>query len=237
MTSGARVLVVDDEPAIVRAVRANLERRGFRVDVAERAGEALERAQAHPDVVLLDLGLPDADGLDLIADIREHTSAPIIVLSARDAEGQKVRALDLGADDYLTKPFGLDELLARIRVALRHTVGRPSPVFRTGALVIDLERRRVTVEGDEVRLTPTEYQLLVALARKADRVLTVPMLLREVWGPEYGSEDHYLHVYVARLRKKIEPDPQRPRYIMTEPGVGYRLLTSDAAAAPPEAKA
>ena len=239
MSEGARVLVVDDEPAIVRAIRANLERRGFRVDVATRGSEALERVQARPDVVLLDLGLPDVDGLELIADIREHTAAPIIVLSAREAEREKVRAFDLGADDYLTKPFGLDELFARIRVALRHTVGAAgqAAVFRTGGLVIDLERRRVSVDGEEVRLTPTEYQLLVALARKADRVLTAPMLLREVWGPEYGDEDHYLHVYVARLRKKIERDPQRPRYIMTEPGVGYRLLTSDAAAAPTEANA
>ena len=224
------MLVVDDEPAILRTVRANLVRRGFRVDTAENGREALEHAQAHPDLILLDLGLPDADGLDLIPAIREYVNAPIIVLSARGGERDKVRALDSGADDYLTKPFGVDELIARIRVALRHTVGARDarPVFETGGLVIDLERRRVMIDGTEVRLTPTEYGLLTALARNADRVVTDAMLLREVWGPEYGDEDHYLHVYVARLRKKIERDPQRPRYIATEPGVGYRLLTASA---------
>ncbi len=226
--SGARILVVDDEPAIVRTVRANLEHRGFRVDTAENAREALEHAQAHPDLILLDLGLPDADGLDLIPAMREYVNAPIIVLSARGGERDKVRALDLGADDYLTKPFGLEELLARIRVALRHTLRTRSvtPVFSTAGLVVDLERRRVTVDGEDVRLTPTEYALLTALVRNADRVVTDAMLLREVWGPEYGDEDHYLHVYVARLRKKIERDAQKPRYIVTEPGVGYRLLTA-----------
>ena len=224
------MLVVDDEPAILRTVRVNLVRRGFRVDTAESGREALEHAQAHPDLILLDLGLPDGDGLDLIPAIREYVNAPIIVLSARGGERDKVRALDGGADDYLTKPFGVDELIARIRVALRHTVGARDarPVFETGGLAIDLERRRVTVDGAEVRLTPTEYGLLTALARNADRVVTDAMLLREVWGPEYGDEDHYLHVYVARLRKKIERDPQRPRYIATEPGVGYRLLTASA---------
>lgn len=226
--TGARILLVDDEPAIVRTVRANLERRGFRVDTAENGREALEHAQAHPDLILLDLGLPDADGLDLIPAIREYVNAPIIVLSARGGERDKVRALDQGADDYLTKPFGLEELLARIRVALRHTLRTRgvAPVFEAGGLVVDLERRRVTVDGDDIRLTPTEYGLLTALVRNADRVVTDAMLLREVWGPEYGEEDHYLHVYVARLRKKLERDPQKPRYIVTEPGVGYRLLTA-----------
>jgi two-component system KDP operon response regulator KdpE len=225
---GARILIVDDEPAIVRTVQANLTRRGFRVDTATSGREALEHAQQHPDLILLDLTLPDADGLDLIPAIREYVNAPIIVLSARGAEGDKVRALDQGADDYLTKPFGLDELFARIRVALRHTLRTrtTAPVFEAGGLVVDLERRRVTVDGEEVRLTPTEYGLLTALVRNADRVVTDTMLLREVWGPEYGDEDHYLHVYVARLRKKIERDAQKPRYIVTEPGVGYRLLTA-----------
>jgi len=227
--TGARILVVDDEPAIVRTVQANLTRRGFRVDTAASGREAIERAQAHPDLILLDLSLPDADGLDLIPAIREHVYAPIIVLSARGGERDKVRALDLGADDYLTKPFGVEELFARIRVALRHTLRTrtSAPVFESRGLVVDLERRRVTVEGDEVRLTPTEYNVLVALVRHADRVITDAMLLREVWGPEYGDEDHYLHVYVARLRKKLERDPQNPRYIVTEPGVGYRLLTDE----------
>ncbi len=228
-TPGARILVVDDEPAIVRAVRANLARHGFRVETAATQQEALEHAQTRPDLILLDLGLPDGDGLEVIRAVREQWDIPIIVLSARGAEGEKVRALDLGADDYLTKPFGLDELYARIRVALRHSARLPGnePVFRTGGLEIDVEKRRVVVDGEEIRLTPTEYTLLVALARKADRVVTDAMLLREVWGPEYGDEDHYLHVYVARLRKKLERDPQRPKYLRTEPGVGYRLLAED----------
>ncbi len=227
--AGARVLVVDDEPAIVRAVQTNLRRHGFRVETASTAQEALEHAQARPDLILLDLGLPDADGLDVIRSIREQTDTPIIVLSARGAEREKVRALDLGADDYLTKPFGLEELYARIRVALRHRTSIPGTgdVFRTGDLEIDTDRRRVTVDGAEIHLTPTEYTLLLVLARNADRVVTDAMLLREVWGLQYGDEDHYLHVYVARLRKKLERDPQRPRYLRTEPGVGYRLLSQD----------
>jgi two-component system KDP operon response regulator KdpE len=228
--TGARILLVDDEPAIVRAVRANLGSRGFRVDVAESGREALERVELHPDLILLDLGLPDLDGLDLIRALRSRGRAPIIVLSARGAERDKVRALDLGADDYLTKPFGVEELLARIRVALRHTLrsGADEPVFRTRGLTVDVEHRRVTVDGEELHLTPTEYALLTALVRHADRVVTDAMLLQEVWGPEYGDEDHYLHVYVARLRKKLESDPQKPRYIATEPGIGYRLLTEEA---------
>ncbi|HUG06782.1 MAG TPA: response regulator transcription factor [Candidatus Limnocylindria bacterium] len=227
--SGARILVVDDEPAIVRAVRANLGSRGFRVDVAVSAREALERLDAHPDLILLDLGLPDSDGIDLIQALRARGRAPIIVLSAREAERDKVKALDLGADDYLTKPFGVEELLARIRVALRRTLdpGANTPVFRTRGLVVDIEHRRVTLEGEELHLTRTEYELLCALARNADRVVTDAMLLREVWGPAYGDEDHYLHVYVARLRKKLERGPRRPRYIVTEPGVGYRLVTEE----------
>ena len=228
--TGARILLVDDEPAIVRAVRANLGSRGFRVEVAGSGSEALERAESHPDLILLDLGLPDLDGLDLIRALRSRGRAPIIVLSARGAERDKVRALDLGADDYLTKPFGVEELLARIRVALRHTLqsGTDEPVFRNRGLTVDIEHRRVTVDDEELHLTPTEYALLTALVRHADRVVTDSMLLQEVWGPEYGDEDHYLHVYVARLRKKLEHDPQKPRYIATEPGVGYRLLTEEA---------
>jgi two-component system KDP operon response regulator KdpE len=180
---------------------------------------------------LLDLGLPDADGVDAIRDIRGYSSTPIVVLSARSAERDKVVALDVGADDYLTKPFGVDELLARIRVALRHSA-RPASgadaVFRAGDLEIDFERRRVSVAGSEVHLTPTEYGLLKALATHPDKVLTDRMLLQQVWGAEYASEDHYLHVYVARLRKKLEADPQKPHFLLTEPGVGYRLLTDPA---------
>jgi two-component system KDP operon response regulator KdpE len=223
------VLVVDDEPALLRTVSANLNRRGFRVDLAQNGEQAIARAEEHPDLIVLDLGLPDLDGLDVIRQVRARSDTPIIVLSARDTEREKVRALEIGADDYLTKPFGVDELVARVRVALRHAahIGGAEPVFRTGELTVDLERRRVTVENEEVRLSPTEYAVLVALVRNADRVVTDAQLLRQVWGPEYGDEDHYLHVYVARLRKKIERDPQDPRYLITEPGVGYRLLGED----------
>ena len=224
----ARVLVVDDEPAILRVVRTNLTAHGFQVESAQTWQEARALLAHRPDVILLDLGLPDAEGVEVIRDIRGYSSTPIVVLSARTAERDKVAALDLGADDYLTKPFGVDELLARIRVALRHAA-RPSSgaeaVFRSADLEIDFERRRVSVSGVEVHLTPTEYDLLKALATHPDKVLTDRMLLQQVWGVEYGSEDHYLHVYVARLRKKLEADPQKPRFLITEPGVGYRLLS------------
>jgi len=222
---------VDDEPAILRVVRTNLSAHGFQVESAETWEQARPLLAHRPDVILLDLGLPDADGVDAIRDIRGYSNTPIVVLSARSAERDKVVALDVGADDYLTKPFGVDELLARIRVALRHSA-RPASgadaVFRAGDLEIDFERRRVSVAGSEVHLTPTEYGLLKALATHADKVLTDRMLLQQVWGAEYASEDHYLHVYVARLRKKLEADPQEPRFLLTEPGVGYRLLTDPA---------
>ena len=226
--AGARILVGDDEPAILRAVQTNLARHDFQVGIAASGQEALQAIERfHPDVLVLDLGLPDMEGVDVIRAVRAHSSLPIVVLSAREAERDKVQALDLGADDYLTKPFGVDELLARVRVALRHAARPPqgtAPVFRTADLEVDLERRRVTVSGREVHLTPTEYELLKALVTHANKVLTDRMLLQQVWGSAYGDEAHYLHVYVARLRKKLEPDPQAPRYIGTEPGVGYRLL-------------
>ncbi len=225
---GARVLVVDDEPAILRAVRINLAGHGFQVETAETGQEALNRlASYRADLVLLDLGLPDMDGLEIIRQVRERSSVPILVLSVRGAERDKVAALNLGADDYLTKPFGVDELLARMRVALRHAARPPSgsaALFQTGDLEVDLEHRRVRVEGREVHLSPTEYDLLKAFVASPNKVLTDRMLLLQVWGPEYESENHYLHVYVARLRKKLERDPQAPRYLMTEPGVGYRLM-------------
>ncbi|TMD62019.1 MAG: response regulator transcription factor [Chloroflexi bacterium] len=230
-SAGARILVVDDEPAIRRAVRTNLHAHGFDVETAETAAEALERFEhLRPDLIVLDLNLPEPTGLDVIRHVRERGSTPIIVLSVRDAERDKVAALDLGADDYVTKPFGADELLARIRVALRHLARPPrgaDSVFRTGDLRVDLERREVTSGGRPVRLTPTEYELLKAFIAHPDRVLTDRMLLQQVWGADYGDESHYLHVYVARLRKKVEDDPQRPRYLITEPGVGYRLLLAD----------
>jgi two-component system KDP operon response regulator KdpE len=227
--SGARVLVVDDEPGIGRAVRTNLAAHGFAVEVATTGGDALTAFEDNrPDLIILDLGLPDMDGMDIIERVRTHTNTPIIILSVRGAERDKVHALDLGADDYLTKPFGVEELLARVRVALRHVAGPAkgaAAVFRSDDLEVDLEHRRVRAGGEEVRLTPTEYELLRAFVRHPDRVLTDRMLLQEVWGPEYGNEAHYLHVYMGRLRKKIEADPQRPRHLVTEPGVGYRLVT------------
>lgn len=231
--TGARVLVVDDDPGILKAVRTNLARHGYLVDSAATGQEALAcYTRRHPDIILLDLGLPDMDGTNVIREVRALASTPIVVLSVRGAERDKVTALDLGADDYLTKPFGVDELLARIRVALRHAAAPSSgsqPVFRIGDLEVDLERRRVRVGSRDVHLTPTEYDLLRAFISHPDKVLTDRMLLQAVWGPEYGDESHYLHVYVARLRGKVEPDPQRPRYLVTEPGVGYRLRTDAAA--------
>jgi len=231
MSGGARVLVVDDEPGIVRALRTNLAGHGFQVETAETGAAALASCRQHkPDLIILDLGLPDMDGSEVIRAVRLESSVPILVLSVRGAERDKVAALDLGADDYLTKPFGVDELLARVRVSLRHAAhpaAGAESVFRTGELEIDLEHRRIRVGGDEVHLTPTEFDLLKAFVAHPDRVLTDRMLLQAVWGPEYGDEAHYLHVYIARLRKKIEPDPQRPRCLITEPGVGYRLVTSE----------
>jgi two-component system KDP operon response regulator KdpE len=224
-------LLVDDEPAIVRVVRPILQHHDFQVASAGTAAEALAaHADWRPDLVLLDLGLPDADGLEVIKQIRETTDTPIVVLSARGAERDKVAALDLGADDFLTKPFGAAELLARVRVALRHAA-RPrsgaAAVVRTGDIEIDFELRRVTLAGRDVHLTPTEYELLKVLAQNPNKVLTSRMLLHRVWGSGYAAEDHYLHVYATRLRKKIEIDPQAPRFFITEPGVGYRLLVDE----------
>ena len=227
--TGPRILVVDDEPAIRRAVSTNLARHGFRVEEAETGQQAIDLYSSfRPDVLVLDLTLPDFDGLHVVERIRERASTPIIILSVRGSERDKVSALDLGADDYLTKPFSVNELLARVRVALRH-IAQPtsSGVFRTGDLEVDLEHRRVRAGDKEIDLSPTEYDLLKVFVSHPDRVLTHAMLVHDVWGPEYGSESHYLHVYVARLRKKLEADPQRPRYIITEPGVGYRLVADD----------
>ena len=227
----ARILVVDDDPGILRTVRTNLRGHGFDIETAEDGHAALSSyAQFRPDLVLLDLELPDMLGFDIVRAIRTESSTPIIVLSVREAETDKVTALDLGADDYLTKPFGVEELMARIRVALRH-VAHPSSgtnaVFQLAGLTVDLEHRRVTVNGEDVHLTPTEYELLKVFVNYPNRVLTDRMLLQHVWGSNYADEAHYLHVYVARLRRKIEAVPQAPRLIMTEPGVGYRLLVPD----------
>jgi two-component system KDP operon response regulator KdpE len=227
--TGARVLVVDDEPGILRAVQTNLGRHDFRVETAASGEEALEvYNRLRPDLVLLDLGLPDMDGLDVLRAIRERASTPIVVLSAHESERDKVVALDLGADDYLTKPFGVNELLARVRVALRHSA-RPAsgvePVVRVGDVEMDMERRRVSVAGADVHLTPTEWDLLKLFATNPDKLLTDRMITDSVWGSSYPAQAHSLHVYVARLRKKLEASDGSRRRIVTEPGVGYRLIT------------
>jgi two-component system KDP operon response regulator KdpE len=222
------VLLVEDEPPMRRFLRAALTSNGFRLVEAATASEGLGLALSHnPEIVLLDLGLPDRDGITVTRDLREWSRIPIIVLSARGREEDKVEALDAGADDYLTKPFGVNELLARIRVALRHTreAGNASdtPVIEAGRLRIDLARREVLVDGDEIRLTPTEYRMLTLLAQHAGKVLTHRQILRDVWGPSYGEQRHYVRVHMAQLRRKIEEDPARPKLIVTEPGVGYRF--------------
>ncbi len=227
----ARVLVVDDEPSIQKTLQTILRRNGYQVQTAATGQEALVLYRAwRPDVILLDLGLPDMDGLELLRELRGLGQTPAVVLSVRGKERDKVAALDLGADDYLTKPFGIEELLARIRVALRHGAsvsGERLTVFRTGDLEIDLDKRLVLVAGKQVHLTPTEFDLLKCFAAHPDKLLTDHMLLKEVWGPEYTGEPHYVHVYIGRLRKKLERDPQAPRYLITEPGAGYRLLSGN----------
>jgi len=220
-----RVLVVDDEAPVRRLLRTALGPHGYQVIEAATAEEALATAAtSRPDLILLDLGLPDADGTEVIRRIREWTQIPIIVLSVRGQEEDKVAALDAGADDYVTKPFSMGELLARMRVAQRHVVSSTDePVFRTGNLEVDLAHRRVTVGGKEVQLTPTEYAILRTLVRYAGRVLTHRQILREVGGHGYDGATHLLRVNISNLRRKLEPDSTRPRYIITEPGVGYRL--------------
>ena len=221
-----RVLVVEDEPQMRRLLRTTLVASGYAVVEARTGEEALRlAADYNPEVVLLDLGLPDLDGLEVTRRVRAWSTMPVVVVSARGDEADKVRALDEGADDYLTKPFGTGELLARLRVALRHAARSESSelVVTAGALEIDLGRRRVSIDGEEIRLTPLEYKLLTTLARHPGRVLTHRHLLREVWGPNCVEQSHYLRVYMAQLRRKIEPDPARPRWLVTEPGVGYRF--------------
>jgi two-component system KDP operon response regulator KdpE len=224
---GDLVLVVEDEPQMRKFIRASLSSHGYRILEAERASEALILTSHNPALILLDLGLPDADGIDLTKQLRGFCSVPIIVLSARGREDDKVAALDAGADDYLTKPFGVNELLARMRVALRHAHGLDSSseaqIYDFGELHVDLARREVTLAGKDVHLTPIEYKLLVLFARHAGKVLTHRQILKEVWGPGYATQTHYVRVQMAELRKKIELDPARPKLLVTEPGVGYRL--------------
>ncbi|MFQ3619333.1 MAG: response regulator [Spirochaetales bacterium] len=223
------ILIIEDEKAIRNFLRSALQTQQYRVLEAVKGKEGLALAASHvPDVVLLDLGLPDLDGLEVIRELRTWYYAPVIILSARGQERDKIAALDAGADDYLTKPFGVGELLARIRVALRNRARKQveegeNPVFTVGGLRVDLESRRVFVDGKEVHLTPIEYRLLVVLVKNAGKVLTHTYLLREVWGPGSGDQLHYVRIYMAGLRKKLEKDPARPRYILTEVGVGYRL--------------
>lgn len=220
-----RVLVVDDEPQLLRGLRVNLEARGYDVDVAPDGASALDvAASRRPDVVVLDLGLPDVDGIDVIRGLRAWGSMPIVVLSAREQEPDKIAALDAGADDYVTKPFGVEELLARLRAALRRLGPTGEPVVRVGELTVDLEKRIVLRNGEPLPLTPHEFALLRFFAQHEGKLLTHRAILREVWGPAYQTESHYLHVYVSQLRRKIEPDPTRPRYLLTEPGAGYRLV-------------
>jgi two-component system KDP operon response regulator KdpE len=224
------ILVVEDDSQIRRFLRAVLTNEGYQLIEATTAQEGIKQVGLrHPDLVILDLILPDKDGFEVTRELREWTSIPIIVLTARSQENDKVAALDLGADDYLTKPFGTNELLARLRVALRHAVravqGGDDPVFAVGDLRVDLAYRQVSLGGQEVHLTPLEYQLLLTLVKHAGKVVTRRQLLHDVWGPEYLDESHYLRIYMGQLRHKLEADPTRPRYLITEPGVGYRLKT------------
>ncbi|MFJ6796919.1 response regulator [Streptomyces sp. NPDC091268] len=224
-----RVLVVEDEPQIVRALVINLKARKYEVDAAPDGASALELAAArHPDVVVLDLGLPDMDGIEVIKGLRGWTRVPILVLSARHTSDEKVEALDAGADDYVTKPFGMDELLARLRAAVRRAepaagAGGGEVVVETDGFTVDLAAKKAVREGRDVRLTPTEWHLLEVLVRNGGKLVSQKQLLREVWGPSYGTETNYLRVYMAQLRRKLEADPSHPRHFITEPGMGYRF--------------
>ncbi|GAA1686401.1 response regulator [Fodinicola feengrottensis] len=221
------VLVVDDEAQLRRALRVNLKARGYDVEVAEDGRTGLDlAAKRQPDLVIVDLGLPDIDGVDVVRGLRGWTTVPIIVLSARTEQAEKVAALDAGADDYVTKPFGMDELLARMRAALRRgAAGDEAPTISTPDFTIDLAAKRVTTSAGEVRLTPTEWHILATLVRHRGKLVGQRQLLREVWGPQYGTETNYLRVYIAQLRRKLEPDHTHPRYFVTEPGLGYRFET------------
>lgn len=225
MSEGPRVLVVDDELQIRRFLRIALEANGYRVFEVSNGRDALqEAARLRPDLIILDMGLPDMDGLEILNRLREWLPTPVIILSVRDTDRDKVAALDAGADDYLTKPFSLEELMARMRVAQRHAQsGAQQTEFTIGNVSVDLTHRMVTKNNELVRLTPTEYALLRLLIQHAGRVLTHKQILKEVWGPEYMEETHYLRVYFAQLRQKLEDDPALPKLILTEPGVGYRL--------------
>jgi two-component system KDP operon response regulator KdpE len=222
-----RVLVVDDEPQFLRALETNLRGAGYEVETATTAQEALNAAGLRPpDAVILDLLLPDGTGTDVARELRAWSEAPIVLVSAVGDEAEKIAALDAGADDYVTKPFAMGELLARLRAALRRAGPPGEPVLEVGPISVDLDKQSVTVDGRIVHLTPHEYRILRLLALNPGRLLTHRTILQEVWGPSYGAESNYLHVYVSQLRRKLEPDPSRPQYIVTEPGAGYRLIAS-----------
>lgn len=234
MSNAPHILVIDDEPQILRAMRTILTEKQFKVTTASRGEEGLTLAAANePDIVILDLGLPDMDGVEVCARLREWTQCPIIILSVRDGESDKVAALDQGADDYLTKPFGIEELLARVRVALRHASmrtqaqGNQNKLIKAGSITIDLAWHIVKRGDDEIKLTGTEHKLLAYLAANRGRVLTHQSILTQVWGPADANHTEYLRVYMRQLRKKLEDDPERPQYILTEPGIGYRFIADE----------
>lgn len=223
---GLRVLVIDDEPQIRKLLKVSLGAYGYDLDEAANGQDGINRAAIFkPDLIIVDLGLPDMDGKDVIRQIREWSHSPVIILTARDQEQEKIEALDAGADDYVTKPFGMGELMARMRVCLRRSATTESqPVINCGGLTVDLLLRRVTVDGHEIKLTPTEYEIIKVMAQHAGRVLTHKQLLKAVWGNSYSEDTHYIRVYIGQLRRKIEADPTQPHYIITESGVGYRLM-------------
>ena len=228
--SGTRVLVVDDEPQFLRALATSVRAAGYDVDTATTAGDALTAiGLSPPDAVILDLVLPDGRGTDVCREIRSWSEVPIIVVSAVGEEAEKIAALDAGADDYVTKPFAIGELLARLRAALRRSGGPVEAVVEIGGIRVDLEKHDVSVDGRRVHLTPREFDLMQLFAQNVGKLLTHRMILREVWGPAYQTESSYLHVHISQLRRKIEPDPTRPRYLLNEPGAGYRLVDPDAA--------
>ncbi len=228
-SDGARILIVDDERQIRRMLETALTGLGYDVAQASSGHDGLNQAAIfHPDLIILDLGLPDFDGVEVVSRLREWTEVPIIILSVREQESDKIKALDAGADDYITKPFRMGELLARIRVALRHTVKTEGePLLSFGELTVDLSHRKVILKGEELKLTPTEYEILKYLALQSGKVVTHKQLLRAVWGPNYQDQTHYLRIYIGQLRRKLETDPSQPLYILTEAGVGYRMKERD----------
>jgi len=227
MDKGARILIIDDEPQIRRLLKVALTAHGYEIDECKTGQEGINRASIfNPDLILLDLGLPDIDGKAVVVAIREWSKVPILILTARDQENEKIEALDVGADDYVTKPFSMGELLARLRVALRHAVTADNaPIITCGDLVIDLVGRHVMKGDKEIKLTPTEYEILKVLAQNIGKVLTHKYLLKAVWGTAYNEDTHYIRVYIGQLRRKVESNPAQPQYIITESGVGYRLMT------------